>query len=88
MGDQNTVDLPERLWQNLLTEIRAAINEQAGLFRLHQHRATGTLILRVCTLTDLALAAYHWHTTGCSRSQKRQFHLLIYDLRIYYLRFI
>ena len=41
---------------------------QTRLICLHQNRATGTLVLRVCTLTDLALATDHRHATRCSRS--------------------
>ena len=82
VGDENTIDLPERLWQDLLTEIRSAINEQTRLCSLYQYRTACTFVLGVCTLTDLTLATDHWHTTRCSRTQKSQLHF-IYDLRIY-----
>ena len=36
MRHQHPVNLPERLWQYLLTEVWSAVNEQAGALRLQQ----------------------------------------------------
>ena len=76
MRYQNSINLPERLWQNLLTEIRTAVYQQTGLVSLYEDRTTATLVMWVITLTDLTLATDHWYATGCSRSQKRQLHIM------------
>ena len=68
MGNQDPIDLPERLWQDLLTEIRATVDQQARLISLHQHRTTRALIPWILTLTHLALAPNHWYPTRCSRT--------------------
>ena len=76
MRYQNSINLPERLWQDLLTEIRTAVYQQTGLVSLYEDRTTATLVMWVITLTDLTLATDHWYATGCSRSQKRQLQIM------------
>ena len=75
MGNQDAVDLTERLGQDLLTEIRATVYQQTCLIRFHQYRTACTLVLGVCALAHITLTADDRHATRCSRSQKRQFHL-------------
>jgi hypothetical protein len=62
MGDEDAVNLPEGLRQNLLSEIRATVYEQASGIALHQCRTAQALVLGVLALTHLALATDDWHT--------------------------
>ena len=63
MGHEDGIDLAEGLWQNLLTEVRATVYQQARLICLNKDRATGALVLRIRTPADLALAPDHRYAT-------------------------
>ena len=63
MSNQDAVDLAEWLWQYLLTEIWATVDEQTGGIRLHQSRTTQTLVTRILALADLTLATNDWYAT-------------------------
>jgi hypothetical protein len=76
MGDQNSVDTTERLRKNLLTEIGTGINEDTCTVGLYQYRATQTLILGVCTLTNLTLATYHGYATRCACAEECDSHII------------
>ena len=68
VGDEDTIDLPEGLWQDLLTEVRSTVDEQTGLFGLHQHRAAGPLVSWILTFAHLTLAPDHRYATRGSCS--------------------
>ena len=76
MGYQDAVDFTKRHGKDLLPEIRTAVNEQPRLICLYKYRATRTLIMRICTLTHLTLAANDRHATRSSCSQKSQLHIM------------
>jgi hypothetical protein len=75
MRDEYAIDTTERVWHNLLSEIRSTIDEQPGTFRLDESRTAQTLIVRVWAGACVALTANGWDATGCSGSKKSQFHI-------------
>ena len=68
MCNKDAVDSTERLWQDLLTKIRTTVDENSRGLRLHQSRATGTLITRILTPAHLTLASDHGYATRGSCS--------------------
>ena len=68
MGNQDAVNLAEGLRHDLLTEIRATVNEQARRWRFKKHRTTQSLVVRVGTATGIALTPDSRYATRCSRS--------------------
>ena len=63
MGDEDAVDATERLWQDLLTEVGATVNEQPCLYGLYKYRAAQPPVARVSTPAGFALAANDGHAT-------------------------
>ena len=68
MGDENSVNLAERLRHNLLAEVWTTVDEQSRLFSLYECRTTQSLIMRVGTTTRIAVATDSGHATRCSCS--------------------
>ena len=68
VGNQDAVNLSERLIHNLLTEIGTAVDEQSCLFGLDECRTAQTLVLCVRTAARVALASDSRHATRGSRS--------------------
>ena len=66
MSNKDTIDLSERLRQDLSAEIRTAVNEQSRALCLHQHRTAGTLVVRISAPTHLTLTSYHGHAARSS----------------------
>ena len=78
VGDEDAVNAPEGLRQDLLTEVGAAIHQQPRRLCLYQNGTARALVFSVAALAHLALATYHRHTTRRARTQKRNLHL--YDV--------
>ena len=55
MGDQDTVNLPERLRHNLLPEVGTTVDKQSCLFCFQQCRAAQPLVMRVLAGAGIAL---------------------------------
>ena len=67
VGDQDAVNLTERLGQDLGPEVGSAVDQHACLFGFHQYRTACPLIPGVLTPAHLALAPDYRYPTRCSR---------------------
>jgi hypothetical protein len=76
MRDENGIYTPERLIHDLLTEVGTAVYEQARVLGLHECRSTESLVARVATLADLALAADGGDSTRRASSKKGKLHTI------------
>jgi hypothetical protein len=61
--DEQSIEMSITSAQNLLTEVGTTVYQDAGGLRLNECRTAQTLVVRVCTATRIALAAYGWHAT-------------------------
>ena len=66
MGNQNTVNLAEGLWHNLLPEVRATVDKQSGGIGLDKGRAAQTLVTRIWAGAGMTLAADGGNATRSS----------------------
>ena len=71
VGDEDTVNLAEWLWHDLLAEIGAAVYQEPRGVGLEQNRAAQSLVVRVGAGTGITLTTDSGHTTGGSCTEKQ-----------------
>ena len=75
MSEQHSINLSERQWQQLLPDIRTAVDQNARGRSLQQRRRTQTVVARILAVANRTMTSYHRHTVGCTGTQKGQLHL-------------
>ena len=68
MGEQQAVYLPERLRQELHTNVGATVEEDPRGVALDECRTAEPLVVGILAAAYLAAATYNGHTVRCARS--------------------